>query len=303
MALTSDDMDYLNFALAALPRWVNPNDEFLAGAAKLFGSSVKVQIDYWFAQTLIGNATGPASGTPDWLNQHARDRGTQRQNGESDVALRARLRNVPDALTRKAILDATNAILAAQSISGTAAMVELPRDSAHCGTFVADTGTGGTFATFGASPGFEFLPTVPFAAPPFRDPSVVRLIQGFSITIAGAAHSANNGTFPVTVLDGNAAVFSNGSGVAGADAGATWTINKLDHRGNILSGHGKAHCSRGFRCTHVGPDPITGDRLPPAFILMLPYGSTSGTTASVREMLRQKKAAGIQAVIETRLDP
>lgn len=295
MALTADDQLFLDFALAALPRWMNPSDEFLHGAAKIFGSSVKAQLDYWFSQTLIGNATGATATTPDWLRQHARDRGTDRQNGESDVALRARLRNVPDALTRGALIDAANAILTAEGIVGSATMVEMPRDAAHLGTFTANTGTGGTFATVGLSPGFQFTPTVPFAAPPYRDPAVIRLIQKFSITIAGAANAANNGTFPITGMNANAATYSNAAGVAGVDAGATWTINKLDRRGNALNGHGKAFCSRGFRCTHAGK--------PASFVLMLPFGASAGTLASIAEMLRQKKAAGILAIVERRLNP
>jgi hypothetical protein len=295
MALSADDLDYLNFALSALPSWMNASDEFLHGAAKLFGTSVKGQIDYWFGQTLIKNALGATGTTPDWLNQHARDRGTSRQNGETDVALRARLRAVSDAITRQALLSAANAILAASSIAGSAAMIELPRDAAHCGAFSSDTGTGGTFATNGVSPGFQFTPTVPFAAPPYRDPSVVRLVQSYSITIAGAASGANNGTFTITGLNVNAAKYNNGAGVAGADAGVTWTINKLDRRGNALNGHGKSFASRGFRCTHVGR--------PTTFLIILPYGSTTGTIASVRAMLSQKKAAGILAIVERRLNP
>jgi len=294
MALSADGQELLNFALEALPDWMNPDDEFLHGCAAMF-AQVKAQVDYWFGQALIKNAVGATSTTPDWLNEHARDRDTNRQNAELDPALRARLRNVPTAVTRASLIAAANAILAAQGVAGTASMVELPRDAAHLGTFTANTGTGGTFAPNGASPGFQFTPTVPFAAPPFRDPSVVRLIQGYSVTIAGSSASGNNGTFAITSLNGNAAVYANASGVAGGDAGATWTINKLDRRGNMISGHGKAFLSRGFRLTHAGK--------PQTFVLMLPYGTTAGTLAGVAEMLRQKKAAGFLAIVERRLNP
>lgn len=294
MSLTAEDISYLNWALAALPRWMNPGDEFLHGAAKLFGSSVQPQIDYWITQTFITTATGATLTTPDWLNQHARDRGTSRQNGESDAALAARLRNTPDALTRLAILNAANLILQAAGISTPAAMIEQPRDSAHCGSFIGDAGTGGTFASIGSA--FAFQPTVPFVAPPYRDPSVVRLIQSYAITIAGAAHAGNDGTFQITGLNGNYALYTNGSGVVGADAGATWTVIKQDRRGNSLNGHGKAHCNRGARVGH-GFTPLH------QFRLILPYGTTPGVTASITEMLRQKKAAGVAVAIETRLVP
>lgn len=295
MALSADDQAFLNFALAALPKWMNESDEFLHGAAKLFGSSVKVQIDYWISQTLIGQATGATSSTPDWLAQHARNYGTARQNGETDPTLRARLRNVPDALTRPALISAANAILTAAGIATSAYMVELPRDAAHFGSFSAMTGTGGTFATLGASPGFQFTPSVAFSGAPYRDPSVTRLVQSYSITIAGAANAGNNGTFPITGLNGTAAKYNNAAGVAGADAGATWTINKFDRRGNALNGHAKAHYSRGLRFGR-------GSR-PVGFVLILPYGTTAAVQASITEMLRQKKAAGIIAIVETRANP
>ena len=291
MALTTDEQGFLDFALAALPSWMRADDEHLNGSAKQFGA-VKAQIDYWFEQTLITHATGATATQPDWLAQHMRDRGTTRQPNEGDPAGRQRIRNVPDALTRDSLLAAANAILAAEGIAGSAAMVELPRDGAALGVYSSDTGTGGTFS---ADTGTRmiFTPTDRFAAPPWRDPSVVRKIQAFNIVIAGAASGGNDGTFPTLGMSGNGVIIDNAAGVAGADAGATWTVQKLDRRGNVRDGFGRAYFGRGYRLSGVRP----------CIVLMLPFGSTASTEASVREMLRQKKAGGFAYRVERRLIP
>lgn len=296
MALDAEEQELFDFAVAALPSWFTSderNREELYGFAKTFGAALAT-VKYWFAQTYISGAVGPASGLPDWLNQHAVDVGTRRQNLETDPALRVRIRNAPDAVTPGALISGANAILASASIAGSAVLVELPRDAAGLGTFNSDTGVGGTFTALTA-PNFLFTPTVPFAMRPYRNPGVVRLVQQFAITIAGAAHAANDGTFTAIGLSGNGIVFANGAGVAGVDAGASWTTVKRDRLGNNLDGHGKAFCSRGFRATHVGT--------PLRFVMILPYGSTAGTESSVREMLRQRKAIGFAVSIERRLSP
>jgi hypothetical protein len=296
MALDSQEQDFMDFALAALPRWMRSDDVFLRGAAKMFGQ-VRAQSDYWFGQTLISDATGPTTGQPDWLNQHARDRGTSRQNGESDQALRQRIRNVPDALTRDSLLAAANAILASESISGTVAMVELPRDGAFSGSWAAATsigGTGGTFA-LGSSNQVLFTPTtLPWPVVPFRDPSVVRRVQNYKLVLSSATAPANDGAFSTVALLDNAAIFVNASGVAGTDPAVAWKVEKLDYRGNELDGFHMAYSGRGWRSSRARP---------PKIILILPYGSTASTQVSIQEMLRQKKAAGVTYVVERRLDP
>lgn len=292
MALTTEEQKFYDFAKAALPPWMPENDEFLLGCAKMFGS-VKTLIDYLFGQALISTATGATATTPDWLNQHAVDRGTRRQLDESDEALRARLRSVPEALTRESLLEACNAILAANGLPETAAMVELPRDAAHAGTYVAfgDTSLGGTFAA-GAGTTMVFTPVEAFARPPYRDASVVRRVQSFVLNV-DATDAGNDGSFPVSGISGNGAAFDNAAGVPGVDAGANWSVGKRDRRDNDLDGFSRAFASRGFRAR--------GSR--PTIVIMLPHGTTAGIVASVREMLRQKKAAGIRAIVERRLNP
>lgn len=294
MALDSQEQELFDFAIAALPPWYTSDErqrEELAGFAKMFGS-VRAVVTYWFAQTLIGGARGPESGLPDWLNQHAVDRGTRRQSSESDPALRSRLRNVPDALTRASLLAATNAILLAEGVGAPAAMVELPRDGAALGGYVSDTGNGGTL-TADSGTRVVFTPATPFARPPWRAPAVVRKIQTFDLVVAGAANAGNNGVFPVLGVSGDGAIIDNAGGVLGAEPGATWTVRKRDRRGNVRDGFSKAYASRGYRVS----------ALRPVLIIVLPFGASSSTEASVREMLRQKKAAGFLTLIERRTSP
>ena len=87
---------------------------------------------------ILGNLPFTNIQEPDWLDQHARDRGTRRQFGEADPALRDRLRNTPEALTRESLLDSINSILSAEGLADTANMVELTRDRAYFGVFTSD---------------------------------------------------------------------------------------------------------------------------------------------------------------------
>lgn len=292
MSLNANEQEFLDFALAALPRWMREDDEFLRGSAKLFGAA-RVQTDYWFGQTLIKNATGAIGSEPDWLREHARGRGTDRQGSEADPALRNRIRNVPDALIRSAILDAANAILAASSIAGSCAMVELPRDSAITGQYSpdADLLLGGTF-TAGVGTNMIFTPAKPFAAIPYRAPSVPGFIRSYFINIAATA-AGNTGSFPITGIVGNGVQFVNAVGVPGVDANADWAVGRRDEDGNARSGFRKAFASHGYRA----------GALRPMIVLILPFGSTASTETSIREMLRQKKAAGMGFRVERRLNP
>lgn len=291
MALTSEEQKLYDFAKGALPAWVKRQDEFLTAAAKMFGS-VRTMTDYLFGQALITTATGPGAGTPDWLNQHARDRGTSRQAGEGDLPLQQRLRVVPDALTRQALLDAANAILAAAGVVGTAALLELPRDGAWAGTYQAMTGVGGTIAQIGTTSKFQPV-TLPWAVPPYTAPSVAPG-QTWQLTLSSAANAGNNGTRVITGLDGNQAVYTNAAGVGGVDAGIVWTAKRRDVVGNVTDGFARAFAGRGYRATTQRPFKI---------LMILPFGTSAGTAASVLASLRGKKAAGFGVIVERRLNP
>ena len=290
MALTDDEAELYRFGRDALPGWLKEDDEFLTAAAKQFGAA-RALSDYLFSQALIGTATGPDTGTPDWLAQHARDRATSRQANEGDPALRKRLQEIPDALTRAALLAAADAILAAAGVVGASALLELPRDAAWLGHYTALTGTGGTFAQVATVS--KFTPTVLWATPPFRSASVSPVIN-WQLVIGGAASAGNNGTRAIAGLEGNAALVSNAGGVAGADATVTWTARRLDVTGNVTDGFARSFAGRGWRCANSRPF---------ALIVILPFGTSAGTAASVLESVRQKKAGGFRVAVERRLNP
>lgn len=227
-----------------------------------------------------------------WTDQHALDHGTSRQGGEDDPALIARLKVGTTALLRQVLLDAANAILAAAGVAGTAALLELPRDAAHFGNYVAMTGTGGTFAQAGTVS--KFTPTaLPWPTPPFQAATVTPF-RSWQLVISGASSSGNNGTRVVTGLEVDAAVVTNATGVAGDDPTVTWKAQRLDVTGNITDGFARAYFSRGYRM---------GQARPFELIMILPFGTDVGTANSIREALRVKKATGFKVVVERRMNP
>ena len=295
MALTSEEQELLDFALAALPPWFSDAEgrDFAVegGMAKMAGAA-RAQVDYWFSQTLISEAVGPTSTTPDWLGQHARDRGTRRQDGEVDDDLRRRLRTFEDALTVSSIMDAAQAALDEAGVTGDLAMVELRRDRGFFVVNQAMTGTGGTFVAQAGNL-HSFVPDVDWPRPPIGG---LRQNITWKLVISGADSAGNDGTFEITDLDGDRAVYTNASGVAEVDAGVAWRVDRYDAEDNILtegSGRLDAYMSRGFR---MGSQYGT-------IILILPYGTSAATAASVAEAVRLKKAAGVRVIVERRLNP
>lgn len=295
MALTSQEQELLDFALGSLPDWFRDDRrqmEFLGGAAKIFGAA-RTQVEYWFRQALISQADGPVPGLPDWLQQHAIDRGSRRQSGESDAVLAERIRNVPDALNLDAIQDAIDAVLVAAGVVGTAALLELRKDRAFLVVNAPQTGTGGTFGTSGSAK--TFTPTAGFARPPYRSATISPVLV-HKLVISGAAAGGNNGTFPVTGIVVNGAAYTNAGAVAGADAGVTWRIDRYDAAGNLLTagaGRHDAYLTRGHR---IGSQVAT-------LVVILPFGTDEPTRLAVLEALRQKKAAGVRAIVERRENP
>jgi hypothetical protein len=67
-----------------------------------------------------------------------------------------------------------------------------------------------------------------------------------------------------------------------------------------------AYFSRGYRMTRqftANPSLVAADRAAHSFIVILPYGTTAATALAVEEALRQKRAGGILAWTERRLNP
>lgn len=293
MSLTPDEQSLYDFARNALPSWLKDTDEFLVAAAKTFGLTLAHAKDL-MSQALITQAVGATSTTPDWLNQHARDRGTSRQQGEGDAALQERLRSTPDALTRAAILDAANAILTAAGVAGSAALLELPRDAAWIGDYdVFNVGDpGGVFAHAGSLMSFtSALDEIRF---PWTPASVFPGTR-YRVTITLADNGGNNGTFEVVGLVGNAILYSNASGVNNAaDGSANVVFTRLDALGNPTDGFARAYVGRGWRVTRPRPFGV---------LVILPFGTSAGTAASVLASIRGKKAAGFKVLVERRANP
>lgn len=295
--LSADEQDLLDFALGTLPWWFSEGRDLeIEGAmAKMIGAAI-VQQRYWMGQTLIGTAEGPGGGEPDWLQQHAIDRDTRRQDGETDDALRARLRQFPDALTRALLLSIAQQMVDDAGVVGDVAMVELRRDRAYLTTRAPMTGTGGTFNHAGATL-VSFQPDeLPWPRPPFQDPSIVQVLTS-KLVISGAADAGNNGTRTITGLDSDAAVVAAGTAnSASPDPTVTWRVDWYDADGNLLTagaGRRDAYLSRGYRMGATYP----------TIILILPYDSDAALALAVAEAIRQRKAAGVRVIVERRQSP
>lgn len=301
MALTAEEQELLDAAKAILPSWFFADQrllEDLAMAAKELGAARTV-VQHWLGtQTKISTAVGATATEPDWLDQHARDRGSSRQSGETDAALRSRLQTLVDddgdalAVTRAALMDAVASILTAYAVAGTAAMVEMSRDQAFFSGWTGNAGVGGTF-TAPDSSGFQtFTPTVKFAYPPFTTAS--GRIHSHQLVISGAASGGNNGTFVTTGLVNNAAKYSNAAGVVGADATVVWSTRRRDVFAVSVEGRRDAFLSRGYRM---------GRSRGGGIIVILPFGTSEPARKSVFELLRARKGGGISLVVERRQVP
>jgi hypothetical protein len=280
--------DHIDHVLAALPRWFSDSErtfEEIKAFAEVF-DTVDAQTSFWLNLSYILNANG---GPPDWLNQHAKDRGTSRVSGESDALLRARIRTVDTAITPESITAYAQSLLDATAVVGTVYSLELVRDRAYLGSFTSQSGTGGTFATVSGTTK-KFTPTVAFSHPPYDS---VNPIYTFKLVFSGASSAANNGTYTVTGIDGNGAKYINASGVDGADAGVSWVRQRFDITPNLRDGFKKSYFSRGYRM---------GSAIP-TILFIFPYGTTATIANSIVEAIRQKRGAGVRVLSEIRSIP
>lgn len=241
------------------------------------------QVRDWSAMTFLEFADNI------WLDLHARDRSTRRQENEIDDVLRARLKQPSSTVTRESLLDAAQAVVDASGIVGDVAMLEVRRDGAFFSTYAVDSRVnGGTFEVTGST--VRFTPTIPFRFPPFR---TIEPVETYDIEFSGSANPGNDGRFLITGLNGAAVEYDNPSAVAGVDNAATWVVYRQDFNEEQKSNFKRAYLGRGYR--------FQSNRS--AFILILPFGCTDSTVASVREAIRLKIAAGVTALIECRQSP
>jgi hypothetical protein len=331
MALDSVEQELFDFAWQSMPQWYRDLDrtkEELYGFAKLFGA-VKKTMAYWFDMCLIAKATGRELGDagwldstsqttygPDWLDFHAEDKGTRRAHGETDPIMRMRLRSIPQALTRTALLDAAQSIVDASGVVGDVDMVEFPRDAAYTGTYGTDSGNYGTFYKSGST--MTFVTNNPYKFVPYFS-DISGRFKSSTITISGAHTSGNNGSFVITGLqakndsDGNpsltGATYTNANGAAEADGMCAWAVHRINADGVVMDGWSRAYTCATGTTTRRGYRTWRGQRVSGeqkamgGILLILPYGTTEAVRLSVREMLRQNKAAGVAAIVERRMVP
>ena len=297
MALSPDEQELLDLAVAALPGWFGRRDrdqEDLEMLAKMAGVQ-RTQLKHWLlTQSRIKTAVGATGGEPDWLDQHARDRGTRRQENEPDPELRERLRNPEDALTPAALKIGIQKILDAASVAGVFKLIELPRDGAwYIATIIQVTGLGGTFTKAGSV--MTFVPDVAFPMRPFDELDHAAGIKEHRIDISAALSLGNDGNFVTTGLTINDGVtWTNAGGVAEVDASVVWKIERRDVFDVITDGWGHSFWNRGFRYS---------PRRVPGVVVLLPFGTSEETRLAVAEYIRQKKGASVKQLVTRREIP
>jgi len=289
-----EEAELYAWAANALPDWYADDDranEYLHACSRLFAQYKDLGTDWLARQTMILLADGPTPTSPDFLDAHARERGTFRQAGESDDVLRARLHAWPDpGVTRPGLIDAITALLTAAGASTSFAMDELPRDGAYTGSHPTDTGTGGVFAVV-AGGNMTFTPLhLPWPSTPYTP---IYAAPARALETTGAADPANDvAAAPVIGVIGDGVEYA-GAGTAGGDGGVTWKLHRLDSMGNVLDGVPRSYASRGYRCNSTLP----------LIIVMLPYGTSDIVYDQVVELVRRRKAGGIRYVVERREVP
>ena len=309
MALTKQQI--YDHALSGMPAWYRESSrafEFDNAAAEMIANAASTVEYFLITQAFIDTASGATASAPDWLGQHATDRGMSRQAGESDTTLRARIKDVPEALTAPSLKTAIQTILDGESIVGSAAIVDLRQERGFLMNNVPDShqtgvsGTGGTFtdeSTSAAPDQMGFEPDEGWAGHvPYRvvQEDITHVFAG----IANLDGGNSGGSFIITGLSGDKILFDNAAGVPEAAPTAKWSVDKKDAvydqfitRFNLAAGRSDAYFSRGDR---MGSQRAT-------IVVILPYGSTAATEASVIALLADKKAAGVKAIVERRINP
>lgn len=299
MALTPEELELERVALSSLPRWITNNEtvreSFAAFAAQV--GAARTQLAHWLGEMAhVSTSTGVESpDIVDYLDALAKDRGTSRADGESDEALRYRLRNTTDAINYPSLLPLVNGMLEADGVVGTAVMYDLRSNRAFFGDNEPQLGTGGTFALVSGTT-YKFTPTAGWEGnkPPYVNPARVDTpAKSYQLTFSGADDAGNDGTFPVTGIATDGATFTNASGVAAVDAGVAWRVDRYNWRPAQLTpgtGAGKAYLNRGFRMGGTYP----------TIQLILPHGTSEETLQAILTAMGDKKGAGVRVVVERR---
>lgn len=260
--------DLLAWLRGSLPRrlWERPEGDVITRAIARGIVPAYQRLRYWRDQAYLLTSESA------WLDQHARDRGTWRQHNETDPGLAARLRTPQDALTKPVLLDAITTILTSYGLSWTPSMIELPHDGAYTKTMAVRAFSGCTLTPQG-----DGTVVLTAAALGFFCGSEADLNEELVVTAAtgGSGHTGVACRI-VEVLSDTSVRYAN----AAATGTATGAAGSLNHSGR--------------QCSYVSRRRSLADT---CVIVILPAGTTAPVIASVREMLRQRKAAGVQVQI------
>lgn len=300
MSLSTEAQALFDHARNSLPRWLTgaPSAalEWLYGFTGVF-DGVRVIGRAWLDLTYILKAIGAE------LDQHAADRGTSRRAGESDDALRYRLRQISDAVTEPAILAGVSAIIDGASVPAVLDTNNYVTTGWNSVLFTAATynNVDPTTQTYGSRLTLQTINdgTNPpsFAYDDTTGAVVIRFAAGVTTYAAvEALMGISNNSVQVRTPSTLVGVMQVGD-VFGPkpfrSAGLVALRRDRGHMHTIGSCH--AFLSRGYR--------MTGTGRPMAYIVILPYGTNTATANAVSEYLRQNGPAGYLYYVERRLNP
>lgn len=303
MPLTTEEQELFDIGKSNLPEWYASDErgnEFLSAAAKIMAAARSIAERWLTKLTLITQASVDVSLEADWLDEHARDRGSSRQTSEVDDVLIDRIRNVPDALTRPALQAALNAMIAASGFAGTIAIEELPHDQAFIGYHASIAGSSppgsSTFLNIGGGD-IKFTPSTSyrFAVPPRRPPKQRAPNRDTPTWKFFWSLGTPMGPFLVKDVVDDSIIYNDPSQVDMTTAGSfVWHIERYNSNGFVRDDLPRNFYGRGYRMSHSPPM---------AIVVILPYGTDAAFQNAVTEMMRQKKAGGIRVLVERRMIP
>lgn len=287
MSLSSEAQALFDHARHSLPRWLTGKAgaalEWLHAFTQVF-DQVRLQGQDWLDVTLLDNASGAE------LDQHAKDRGTSRRAGETDSALRERLRQITDAVTEPVLIAGTDEILKSQ---GAKAIIEVANYvTTGWNTIFESIDPGGTGITFEAISDGTNPPTLVETA----DTVTVHFSAGVTTRAAVEALITASSTL-IQVKTASAA----GNMAAGDDFGPKYLVlsvlvNLRRDRGHCHTvGSCRAFMGRGYRMCNANR--------PMGYIVIVPYPTTTQTANAVKEYLRQFGPAGYVSYVERRANP
>lgn len=303
--LSPREQELFGFAKSALPKWLFAQEtnrqELIAGFAKAMGA-VWDQIDFFVDQVFILKAVS------NFLDDLAKDRGTRRQFGETDISLAARLRQVQDAVTLPALEAALTAIMNAAGYTTGFGIVELRADRAYLTTVYAtivcpapgELVNGQTFeldnngtGSFGTPIVYEFNTGSPAGG-------------HVGINYASAVTAADVAALVVAAINGSTTHLIASTPDAlhlqvvkvktdqdpeRAVQAKNNTVTAPDF--SLTTGRHSCYLGRGYRVSSRHNE----------LIVILPYGTPQGIQQAVADMIRLLHAGGVDVTIEVRANP